>query len=264
MGWFDTLCNVGKKVAKAAAVVAGTVAAVVAAPEVAITSALGYSAYKAGQKLGLIDSDDVGKTEALTETSSAAEVEDISDALRRERKKYLKAGEDEENQCKKNVEIYFDYLIGEIRKEEKLSGSFSIEQILKKKLSLCDDIEGTITDALKLNLSLDNAECRDILSLDSGEEKQQKMDNFAMKVIGEAKDELSEKIKTTMNQLTNEITNFLTASLESAEVESESRKSKFDKWEQDMENESFDSERAQLEPRIKIYAIEQVEKILAA
>ena len=67
-----------------------------------------------------------------------------------------------------------------------------------------------------------------------------------------------------MREVKDDITRFLQNKMDEQEEKAQRDQQEFDNWIRQIENKTFDSERAQLEPRIKIYAIEQVEKILAA
>ena len=67
-----------------------------------------------------------------------------------------------------------------------------------------------------------------------------------------------------MNKINNELSDFLKGYVETQESSAQRAANQFQQWEQDMKNKNFDSERAQLPARKKLYAIEQIEKVIAA
>ena len=242
---------------------AETALAIVAAPIIVPMAITGYYGEKLGKKLGLI-SDDVGKTEALTETSSVAQVEDISNTVRDYYRKYAPEGEAKERAAQKNIDIFFDGIKNLLQKKPQLANDYGMSKLNSKKDRLCRDIEGTITDAIRTKLSLDNSECKKILSMQAGDEKSRKMKEFAERTIKNANKDLEEKIRRAMQEVKDDIARFLQNKMDEEEEKAQRDRQEFDNWIRQIENKTFDSEQAQLEPRIKIYAIEQVEKILAA
>ena len=163
-----------------------------------------------------------------------------------------------------DVNNCFDDLIRRLREREQLAKNFGMDQIEWKKNQLTGDINGTIASAITRKLSLDDYECRRILDIEPGSERDRKMQQFTEKVIKDAKRNLADKIGSTMRQVYDDISSFLENTIANAENNAQREQNKFDNWAKDMENKNFDREKAQLEPRVKIYAIEQVEKILAA
>ena len=267
MGFFSSLWNGVTEVVKTAVAVAVApvvlpVAGVMYAAD-KIKDALSSTSKKVEEKVKETNQN-IGKSGALNETSSARQVEDISNLLYQYHKQYRPVGENVEDTCKKCVRDCFDELIKKLRKDEKLADSFGLEQIQRKKNRLCGDIDGAITDAIRKNLSLDNSQCVAILKLPAGSDKQRKMENFAKKVIDDAKDDLAHTVSRTMNQVTDDISNFLQDYIDNQERAAERETRNFEQWKRDMENQTFDREKAQLPALQKLYALEQIEKILAA
>ena len=242
---------------------AETVAAIAAAPIIIPMAVTGYYGEKLGKKLGLI-SDDIGKTEALSETSTVSQVENISNDVRKYYNEYAKIGEAKEEIAQKNIEKFFDDLKAEFQEEPQLVEDYGMSTLNRKKDRLCRDIEGTITDAIRTKLSLDDSECKKILSMQAGDEKSRRMKEFAESTIQNANKDLENKIRQAMREVKDDISRFLQNKMDEQEEKAHRDQQEFDSWIRQIENKTFDSEKAQLEPRIKIYAIEQVEKILAA
>ena len=245
MGFFSSLCK--------------TLALAVVSP----VAAMGYAAYKVGKAIS-DNSKSVGRTKALTETSSVAQVEDISNTVRNFYREYAPRGEAKEKAAQKNIKKFFDGIKNLLQKERQLANDYGMSKLNRKKDKLCRDIEGTITDAIRTKLSLDNSECKKILSMPAGDEKSRKMKEFAERTIKNANKDLEEKIRRAMQEVKDDIARFLQNKMDEKEEKAQRDQQEFDNWIRQMENETFDREQAQLEPRIKIYAIEQVEKILAA
>ncbi len=248
--------------------VVGTAAGVLLAP-VALAGAIVYGAAEEikdafSSKKTEETNKNIGKSGSLNENSSASQIEDLGNLLFQYSKEYRTAGEKTEDACKKYVRDCFNNLIEEFHKDENIADLFGLEQIQRKKNRLCSDIDGTITDAIRKNLSLDNPKCVEILKLPAGSDKERKMKNFAQKVIDGARDDLAQKVSRTMNQVTDDISNFLQDYVDEQERKAANVKNQFEQWERDMENQNFDREKAQLPALQKIYALEQIEKILAA
>lgn len=265
MGFFGSLWRGVKKVAKGVATAA---AVVVSAPI--------WVPMVAADAVGLIDLD--GKknkkevqdtTKAISEQTSIEEahtvrqVQDIAALVRQYLNTYESDAETTETKCKNYVSKCFDGLIDELKQNKNFAQSFGIEHIKRKKDRLCDSIDGAIVNRIRLNLSIDNYDCRQILNMDAGAAKQRRMQEFVDKTIRDAKNDLAEKIDRTMKQVTDEISEFLQDNLESQERQAERMEKKFERWEVDIQNKNFDRERAQLPALEKIFALKQIEKLLA-
>lgn len=264
MGFFSSLWNGVKKVAKA---VATTAAVVVSAPI--------WVPVLAADAVGLIDLDgkknnkkvadtskNIGNTVSINDAHSARQVQDIASLVRQYLNTYEGDAESTERKCKEYVQKCFDGLAEELKQNEKIAKSFGIENIQRKKNRLCDSIDGVVVDRIRFNLSIDNSECREILKLNAGAEKERRMKAFVDRTISDAKKDLADKISRTMKQVTNDISEFLEDNLESQESNALRMKEKFDRWEVDMRNKNFDREQAQLPALEKLFALQQIEKIL--
>ena len=197
--------------------------------------------------------------EKLTSSSSAKQVDDIASVLKEYAQQYKKNAKETEEACKKNVSIYFNPLIEELRKDEKIAGSFGIDRINLRKDKLCSEIDGMVTDAIQLSFSLDNKECRAILHMSAGSDRNKKMEEFAKKTIRNARAKVADKVRQVMNEMTAEISDFLQKNVDDRERKVTSEERQFKEWQRNMENKTFDSERAQLPAIEKIYIIEQIE-----
>lgn len=253
--------------------VAATAVAVVAAPVVLPVAGLMYAADKvhdafSGDKQTVQEtkqiSKEIGQTVSLSEATTVQQVEDISKTIRKYYKLHETKAETAESALKNGVNEFFSDLISRLKERDDLAESFGIEQIQKKKRNLCNDIDGTIVYELATRLSIDDSECRKILDMKPGNEKDRTINKFAERVIGDAKTKLANKISRAMNEVTNDITIFLQDTVDDQERKAKRKQNEFDSWTRDIENKTFDREKAQLPALEKLYAIEQIEKILAA
>lgn len=256
MGFFSSLWSGIKKVAKAAAVV---VTAPIWVPVAIVDGILNSDNDK---KKSDETSQAISRTSSIDDAHSARQIQDIASLVRQYLNTYESDAESTEKKCKDYVKKCFDGLAEELKQNEKIAKSFGIESIQRKKNRLCDSIDGVIVDRIRSNLSIDNSECRAILKLNAGAEKERRMKAFVERTISEAKKDLADKISRTMKQVTDDISEFLEDNLESQESNALRMKEKFDRWEVDMQNKSFDRERAQLPALEKLFALQQIEKIL--
>lgn len=264
MGFWGSLWNGVKTVGKYAAGAAAGLAAFAAAPPTAIVAGVAAAGAYAVKKL----SEDVGSAAALTATSTIQQVEDITEKVRVYRDKYSKEGEALEDYYQKELDKYFENLIEMLKQDERVAEridkSFGIQNIQKQQQEMSKKIKGTITNAIALNLSIDNYECRQILGLDAGPEKTKQMENFANRVIAESREGLANKVGRILYNQTDEIMECLQEQLDKKERDTDKATKEFEHWAQDMENNTFNQEQAQLQPAVKLYAIEQLEKIVKA
>lgn len=260
MGFFSSLWNGIKNVATAAAVI---VTAPIWVP-IAVVDAIRDINNDDNKKKSDNTSQAISHTGSIDDAHSARQVQDIASLVRQYLNTYEGDAESTERKCKEYVQKCFDGLTEELRQNEKIAKSFGIESIQRKKDRLCDSIDGVIVDRIRSNLSIDNSECRAILKLKAGAEKERRMKAFVERTISDAKRDLADKISRTMKQVTNDISEFLEDHLESQESDALRMKATFDSWEVDMQNKSFDREKAQLPALEKIFALQQIEKILTA
>lgn len=262
MGFFSSLWN-GIKATAAAVVSVPLIAPFYIADKLGIIDLDGKKDKQTAQKIEQARKE-VSKTTSLSKATTVQQIEDISKVLRNYRSFYENNAKTVEKILKDDIDECFTDLIRRLHEKENIAKSFEFGKIQDIKNQICGDIEGTIADAIRLKLSIDNHECRQILDIKTGSERDRKMRQFTEKIIKDSKEDLADKIGWSMNQMTNNIARALQSMVKKQEDKARSDQQNFDNWIQQMENKTFDSEKAQLEPRVKIYAIEQVEKIFAA
>ena len=209
-------------------------------------------------------SERIGNAEPLTATSSAQQVEDISLLVRQYQNEYAPYGRDIERHYQNELEKYFDNLIEQLKQDEEIANSFGIEHIRRRQRELIRRIKGSITDQIAIHLSTDDRECTRILSMSKGYNRTNRMKEYVQRVIHNAKEDLIEVVSDSLHNQTDDIIEFLQERLDTQEREVNNVTRSFDQWMNDMEKNTFNQEQAQLEPKVKIYAIEQLDKIIKA
>ncbi|MBR1580924.1 MAG: hypothetical protein IJ668_10630 [Selenomonadaceae bacterium] len=258
MGFFSFLGDVVKAVGAA-------VVTTIAAP-----AALAIGAAK---KIGLISdpkpaertnyvSEQVGRAESLSASSTVQQVENISNLLRQYHDQYCPDGRALEQHFRKEIKKYFEALIDQIENNEELSNAFGLESIRRKQERLLRRIDGSITDAISTRISLDDYECRRILEMPKGDSRTRRMKNFVQNVIDDAKEDLIKAISAGLYEQTDAIAEFLEDRLDDKEREARKAKTEFDRWEREINSNTFDKEREQIPARVKLYAIERAEGII--
>ena len=231
-------------------------------------------AITAAEKVGLISepkpaartnhiSEQIGKTESLSATSTVQEVENISNLLRQYHNQYCPDGAALEQSFRKGVKTCFDELIEQFEEREDLANAFGLESIRRRQERLLRRIDGSITDAISTKLSLDNYECRKILEMPKGDTRTRRMKDYVQQVIDDAKDDLIKAISDSLYEQSDAIAEFLENRLDDQEREARKSKAEFDRWEKEMKNNSFDREREQIPAQVTLYAIKRAEAILS-
>lgn len=148
-----------------------------------------------------------------------------------------------EKECVRLVQEYYDEMIGLI--ENASEGDYNkanLKMLRNSRSRISKTIKGGIKEPLAKRMSLDDSECLSILKLDSGEEKKKKMKNFSRKVIREALLNLSNKVKQTLSEQTEDIQDYLSGISEEQEKAMQALKAQFDKMVKDNELEQSDKE----------------------
>ena len=206
----------------------------------------------------------IGESGSYKDTTTVTEVRDYEKMIRGYLDTYESKAKKQEVTYKKYVRDCFGHLIDALRANKNFAQSFSLKEFEKEKDLLCDTIDGKIVGVIRSKLSSGNSDCRKILDMDKGDNKKQSMEKFVDETIREAQENLAETVSDTMNKIEKNLEELLDGQVKTQENAAQRATNQFQQWEQDMKNETFDSERAQLPARKKLYAIEQIEKVIAA
>lgn len=168
-----------------------------------------------------------------------------------------------EKNCIRLVEDYYDKLIEIIENAPSSTHNAANLRALKSgKGRISKTINGGIKDPLSKRMSLDDSECLSILKMDSGGEKKQAMTRFTQKVIKEALNNLSQNVRTALNEQSEDIQDYLGGISEEQEKAMQALKAHFDKMVRDNELEQSDKEKNCVMPLFLIDAAECVSEVL--
>lgn len=148
-----------------------------------------------------------------------------------------------EKECIRLVQEYYDKMLSLI--ENAPGGDYNranLKMLKNSRSRISKTIKGGIKEPLAKRMSLDDAECLRILKLDSGEEKKKKMKNFSRNAIKEALLNLSNKVKKTLSEQTEDIQDYLSGISEEQEKAMQALKEQFDKMVEHNELEQSDKE----------------------
>lgn len=121
-----------------------------------------------------------------------------------------------------------------------------------------------MVSVIEKRMSLDDVECREILRTYAGSTKARKLDDFGERVLRKAQSALIKNIAEVLDEQTNDINSFLQEYIDEKESSIARKKDEFEKWEQDLENDTFDKERAVVLPMYRLKVFDNIERKLGA
>lgn len=162
-------------------------------------------------------------------TASVNETDRLNETLISFSDGYYKQASAIEKSCTSQVEDFYDNLIQILENVSDISNNQASLSALKRgKKRIKKQISKGIRKPLSKRMSLDDAECLKILSMDPGEEKKKAMSSFSQKVINEALRNLSKKVGVSLYEQLEDIENYLKNISEMQEKEYLSLKKSFD------------------------------------
>ena len=216
-----------------------------------------------GEKLGLVEKE-ISDSKPVTENSSAREIDRMQDILQSYSRTYKRRATEIEDTCIDLVDKYFTYLLNEVKRNENIQRSIGLNNLERNQRKLRREIEGTITDTVARRISLDDNECRRIIALQQSDAKSIRVKMFCEDVLREARDKLARKITKVLDEQTDDINSFLEEYSSENLNAIERSFSEFEKWEQDLENDTFDKEKAVVIPLYKLKVFDDIERKLGA
>lgn len=191
-------------------------------------------------------------------------VERLNDTLLSFSEGYLQRATDIENYCIEEAEKFCDAIIGIIENTSEIeSNRLNLKSLKNSKKRLMKEISGGIKDPVAKRMSLDDAECLKILKMDSGIEKKNAMTSFMQKVMKEAQNNLAKSVRGSLEDMEEEIAEFLNNVSEEQEKELANLKETFDRLCQKDSLEESEQEQKLVLPLIVMDAVEEIEKVLA-
>ena len=212
-----------------------------------------------GEKIGLLDKE-VGKSRSVDKNSQVNDIAQMSSILNSYAKVYEKSAGELEDKCISYVDDYYNKLITDLRELEELYQGINIKRLDDAKTDICRKIRGAYINPIRNRLSLDDEECRKIIKLAAGDSKALKMKAFSSKVFQEANRSLIESVKNVLQEQSNEINLRMSEYI----VEKENRLQLMHKHYEVIEGQlidgTFDKEKAQLVPLVKIVILDKALK----
>ena len=198
------------------------------------------------------------------DTADINTTERLNTILREFSDKYMKNAVMIEKNCVKAVEDYYNRLMPVVEEGRKLGFSESaIREIKSNKEKMKKSINNSIEKPLRKRLSLDDRECLEILKLDSGTGKKEKMDLFVRKVIKEARDNLAKEVKKSLDIQVGDIEEAFHEMEEKQEKEFNNIMEAFKKISDSIVSETGEREKACVLPITVIEMSEEVLRLLA-
>ena len=151
-----------------------------------------------------------------------------------------------------------------IGETDSLTDNSSPAQIKENHKKLLKDIEGAYSSIYKKSLSIDNTDCRKILTMYKSFFKEQSALKFVRNLTEKTFDDFKEKFDSIINRQEKDISDALIKFYNMKIAEFDELTKTFQDWERDMTNQTFNQEKAQLPATVKLYTIDRLEKILAA
>lgn len=161
-----------------------------------------------------------GRTESYTpDTSSIEATIRVQQALTQFRDDTQKRGTLVENDIIKSSRQYMDEFLDELKKYNNISYgnarlNINLQDMQRKNRATEDKIHGFITSRVIKRMSLDDAECLEILKMDAGQAKEDAFDKFYTKILKEALSDLSVELKDRMKEQTATVCDTIKARLD--------------------------------------------------
>lgn len=149
-----------------------------------------------------------GRTESYApDTASIEATIRVQQALTQFRDDTQKRGTQVENDIIKSSRQYMDEFLDELKNYNNISYgnarlNINLQDLQRKNRATEDKIHGYITSRVIKRMSLDDAECLEILKMEAGKAKEDAFDRFYTKILKEALRELSVELKDRMKEQT--------------------------------------------------------------
>lgn len=168
-----------------------------------------------------------------------------------------------EKSCIREVEKYYEVIIKELETSaDEVKKSSSLKRLKNAKSQIKTKIDGAIKNPLAKRMSLDDAECLNILKMDAGNEKQKAMTNFSQKIINEAVDNLAKMVRDSLKEQVEEIEDYLTDLCEERKNHVVIAKKQYDEMLSKNLKEEKSREEICVPAAVTLKAVETIEELL--
>lgn len=204
------------------------------------------------------------KSAPVTEYSSPQRVNEAQYDLSSYPEVYRRRAKDIEDVCIDCIDEYFTAIFRDMEQYKDIKEDSRLMNLKNNKRKLYKKVKGSMVNIIERRMSLDDIECREILRSYAGLEKSRKLDDFGERVLRKARRELAKKVSEVLDEQTNEINSYLQDYIDEKENSIARKKIEFEKWEHDLENDTFDRERAIVIPVYRLKVFDDIEKKLGA
>lgn len=211
-------------------------------------------------------SEKLGDSKPLNETSSVQQVNYTSDALWEYSNQYRQIARDIENDCLTLVQQRFEETMNLLTSRDELRSEFKqqIKALRRRHQELCAAIPDAITNVVAKRVSIDDYECRQILSLSAGDSKRYKLRNFCEAIVQEANDNLARRVQVALVKQTNEIEDALDEYMEEKERGLKGMQEAFADLEKEASKETAETNRKRYLPMKLVYITEKAKNLFTA
>ena len=198
-------------------------------------------------------------------SSSGGELEKVEDATKADLEMTVKIqhaltefrtdtqsrSEQLENDIVKESREYLDEFLAELRRYNKIQYgrkrlNLNLNSLERENRKTEDMIHGFIVKRVSKRISLDDAECTDILKMDRGKKKEEALDAFYKKVLKEAISDLSKELRNSMEKQTDNVEDKIQQRIDSIVEICETKSDEFERIQKVKESDEAKMESEQL------------------
>ena len=165
-----------------------------------------------------------------------------------------------EKNCIAIAENHYDEIMEQL-KEANISKFYKtgVQRVKNQKNKIPQMIEGSIKNLMAKRMSIDDAECCEILKMDAGKQKETAMRAFCQKVIQEALNNTARKVRLSLMDQLETIAEYLQTLQEGKERIAYEFKQQLDSIVENESFEQYDKEQFCIGPVVTLQAVELVE-----
>lgn len=196
-------------------------------------------------------------------SSSIHTTERLVDTLSAFSSGHLSKAELIEERCIAVVEDYYDDIIKLLEDAPSDSvGKTGLRRLKNARTKIRQNIAGSIKEPLAKRMSIDDTECCQILKMDAGEQKRTAMESFCQKVIRESLNNISKKVRRSLEEQLEDVEDYLKNIHEEQERKFYELKYQFGLIAKKGNMEKYDKEKFCIKPAVTFQAAKLVEGLL--
>ena len=185
------------------------------------------------------------------EKASMEQTIKVQDSLTKFRTDTQSRSEQLENDIVKESREYLDEFLADLRRYNKIQYgrkrlNLNLNSLERENRKTEDMIHGFIVKRVIKRISLDDAECTDILKMDRGKKKEEALDAFYKKVLKEAISDLSKELRNSMEKQTDNVEDKIQQRIDSIVEICETKSDEFERIQKVKESDEAKMESEQL------------------